>query len=223
MKVFLTRPNHLLRAPTMAHCYDSRRALPHRERRTTAQPLLNCVLISATANIRMRRQRTGVRWGESTCGCPTSTLRSCRFFLASTGVLLLPPGLTLESRPSSPEGFFLLLPQKLCACVWIWTCDGKPSKREGLSHPAGLIDWLVGWVEGWIGLIQSRDGDIFYFLLLPSAKVPIYYSPSQDPNMFTITYLHYCCCHDSIHTCSIFNSKHGFLSLAAFPWQSFGK
>lgn len=203
MKVFLTRPNHLLRAPTMAHCYDSRRALPHRERRTRAQPLLNCVLISAPANIGMRRQRTGVRWGKSTSGCPTSTLRSCRFFLASTGVLLLPPGLTVESRPSSPEGFFCCFLKSCVRACESELVTGSPQRgRDYLIQPA----LLIGWVGGGLIWTDSEQGQR-HFLLLPSAKVPIYYSPSQDPHMFTITYLHYCCCHDSIHTCSIFNSS----------------
>lgn len=151
MKVFLTRPNHPLRAPTMAHCYDSRRALPHRVRRARAEPLFNCVLISAPANIRMRRQP----------GCdevnqrPLSDLPD---FLASTGVLLLPPALTLALRPSSPEDFFVASSQVVCVRVNLnlW----REALKEGGIILSSRPYWLVGWVEGWFGLIRlkwSRD------------------------------------------------------------------
>lgn len=189
MKVFLTRPNHLLRAPTMAHCYDSRRALPHRERRTTAQPLFNCVLISAPANIRMRRQRTGVRWGKSTSGCPTSTLRSSRFFWHRPASCCY----RLDSRWSRGRAL-----RRAFFCCFLKSCvraceselvTGSPQRgRDYLIQPALLIGW-VGGGRNWTDSEQRQR----HFLLLPSAKVPICYSPSQDPNMFTITYSHYCC------------------------------
>lgn len=147
MKVFLTRPNHLLRAPTMAHCYDSRRALPHRERRTTAQPRLNCVLISAPANIRMRRQRTGVRWGESTCGFPTSTLRSVPDFFWHRPASCC---YRLDSRWSRGRAL-----QRAFFCCFLKSCvraceselvTGSPQRgRDYLIQPALLIGWLGGW------------------------------------------------------------------------------
>lgn len=144
MKVFLTRPNHLLRAPTMAHCYESRRALPHRERRTRAQPLLNCVLISAPANTRMRRQP----------GCDGVNQRPG----APRPLSDLPDSFGIDWRPAvtawTQGGVEAELSRGLFCCFLkscVRACEselvtGSPQRgRDYLIQPALLIGWLGGW------------------------------------------------------------------------------
>lgn len=151
MKVFLTRPNHLLRVPTMAHCQDSRRALPHRERRTRAEPLFNCVLIPAPVTIRMRRQRWCIevsqRLGDA------SALRSSGFFGLDRH-----PAVTAWTHGGVEAGL-----SRGALCCFLKSCVsaceselvmGSPQRgRDYLIQPALLIGW-IGWVKGRFGLIR---------------------------------------------------------------------